>query len=316
MKFSKFLALACVLFLTCSCGDKVYNFTDPDGENNNPGAGGQNPNAQSYILIASGDTNHRGVTSFNLDGSLDEFILDLRAFGSTPNGLATHPDGSFLMSTDGADSILQSNYKDDFSFFYGSGLLNGSVYDIEYNSSLDYFYVVESANIEVFDSNGTRVDGALIPKTLGACVLVAPRNIHITNDGTLYVADYTADRIHKYDVSSPTPTCINSMDVSGTRPYGVIKHSNGLLYFSSFTSDAVYTYNENTDVITNIFEPGLSVLRDPKGLVELPDGDVIVSSSVLDTIERIDESGLRQGISPFINGIYSLNITDIEIVTK
>ncbi|MGH1468943.1 MAG: hypothetical protein ACRBBP_08715 [Bdellovibrionales bacterium] len=267
------------------------------------------------IIISSGDTNHRGISSYNLDGTFHKQIINLRNLGSTPNGLAAGPDNTFLTSTNGADSILQIPYADEYEFFYGSSLLNGNLYDIEHNPLLDYYYVVETKNIEVFDSSGSRVSSARIPTTVGACTLTAPRNMHITDDGFLYVADYTAGRIHKYDVTTSTATCVNSYNISGTDPYAVIKHSNGLLYFTSYADDAVYTLDENSLTVTNIFEPGLSILRDPKALTELPDGHVIVSSSVTDSIERIDETGVRQGITPFIRDIYSLNITDIEVIS-
>jgi len=266
------------------------------------------------ILIASGDTNHRGITSYALDGSGSENILDLRSFGATPNGLAIGFEGSFLTSVDGADSILSVPYSEDHSFFYGSGLLSGNIYDIEYGPVMNYYYVVESNRIEVFNSSGSRQASALIPAILGACSLTAPRNMHATDDGLLYVADYSGNRILKYDISNHEAVCLESYSVPGLQPYAVIKHSNGLLYFSSYAQDAIFTLNEGDASTVNIYDPGLTILRDPRGLAELPNGDVIVSSSVMDTIEKIDESGARQGFAPFISDIFSLNITDIEIL--
>lgn len=303
--------LFCTTFFLLGCGDKVY-ISEP--ENITP-APSTISTPQIEIIISGGDTNHRGISSYGVDGGFHKQIIDLRDFNATPNGLAIGPGNDFLTSVDGADSILKIPYAADYEFFYGSALLSGAVYDIEYSSTLDYYYVVESANIEVFDAQGFRVPSAIIPKTVGACVLSAPRNIHITDDGFLYVADYSAGRIHKYDITSPTATCVNSYSIPGTQPYAVIKHSNGLLYFTSFADDAVYTYDEATTTATNIFDPGLSILRDPRGLAELPSGEVIISSSGTDSIEKIDGAGVRDGIVPFIRDIYSLNITDIEVIT-
>ncbi len=311
--YTNITLLLAVCFLL-GCGDKVYNFAQPENTEETPSVN-PTPSPQIEIIIASGDANHRGISSYSIDGAFNQQIINLRDFGSTPNGLAVGPENNFLVNTDGADSILKVPYSDSYEFFYGSALLNGGLYDIEFSSTLDYYYVIESANIEVFDSNGLRVAPARIPTTVGACTLVAPRNMHITGDGLLYVADYTAGRIHKYDITTTTATCLDSFNIAGTLPYAVIKHSNGLLYFTSYADDAVYTYDEGTTTATNIFDPGLSILRDPRGLAELPDGHVIVSSSVTDSIERIDESGIRQGIEPFIRDIYSLNITDIEVIS-
>jgi len=268
------------------------------------------------ILIASGDVNHTGITSYALDGSDAKYVVDLKSFGAVPNGLAKGPANNFLTSVDGADSILNVPYSANLSFFYGSGLLNGGIYDIELGPVLNYYYVVETNNIEVFNADGVRQSSALIPRNLGACNMTAPRNMHATDDGFLYVADYSANRIHKYDISNHVATCIFSYTVPGTLPYAVIKHSNGLLYFTSYSADAVFTLDEDDMTLTNIFAPGLTILRDPRGLTELPDGDVIVSSSVIDTIERIDSSGLRQGFEPFIRDVFSLNITDIEVIEQ
>ncbi len=271
---------------------------------------------KTSILISSGDGNHRGITSYNIDGSFENAIIDLRAFGSNPMGLAIGGNGSFLTSTNGADSILEIPYDNTYEFFYGSAVFNGNVYDIEYGPTLDYYYAVESANIEVFSSAGDRLSTAIIPNNLAPCNLGAPRNMHATDDGFLYVADYNNNRIHKFDVSNHTPTCVDSFDVSGLRPYGVIVHSNELIYFTSWTDDAVYTLDEGTLTLTNIFEPGLTILRDPTAIAELPDGTIMAASSITDSIELIDEAGVRQGVAPFIQDIYSLNITDIEVLTR
>ncbi|MGH1468944.1 MAG: hypothetical protein ACRBBP_08720 [Bdellovibrionales bacterium] len=311
----KNITLLFAVYFLLGCGDKVYNFAEPENNTENPAPPSPSPSPQIEILIASGDGNHRGISSYNVDGTFHNQIINLRNFGSTPNGLAVGPGNDFLANTDGADSILKIPYSDNYEFFYGSALLNGGLYDIEYGPVLDYYYVVESANIEVFDSSGTRIAPARIPPTVGACTLTAPRNMHATDDGFLYVADYTAGRIHKYDITNTTATCVNSYDISGTQPYAVIKHSNGLLYFTSYADDAVYTYDEVTTTATNVFDPGLTILRDPRGLAELPDGNIIISSSYTDSIERIDEAGVRQGITPFIQDIYSLNITDVEVIS-
>ncbi len=274
------------------------------------------PTEVTQIIISSGLTTHRGITAYNLDGTFEQQIIDLRGFEGTPNGLAPGPTkGSFLTSTDGSDAILNVPFADSFTFFYGSSLLNGGIYDIEYNPVLKYYYVIESNGIEVFDVTGYRLGLLRIPNILGACTLSSPRNMHITDDGILYVADYSGHRILKYDVTNPAATCLDSYSIPATLPYAVIKHSNGLLYFSSFQQDAVFTYDEDTDVITNIFDPGTLILQDPRALVEMPNGDVLVSASVNSTIERIDATGVRQGVIPFIQDLYSVYISDIELLT-
>jgi DNA-binding beta-propeller fold protein YncE len=310
--FKKSLSIM-VLLLFAACGDDGVDVSLDE----TPIAEVEEPVVEEVpfrIVIASGDINHRGITSYALDGSDAWNILDLRSFEATPNGLAVGPGNNFLTSVDGADSILSVPYSNQPSFFYGSGLLNGSLYDMELGSVMNYYYVVETNNIEVFNSSGVRLASALIPRNLGLCNMTAPRNMHATEDGFLYVADYSANRIHKYDISNHVATCEASISVPGLLPYGVIRHSNGLLYISSFGDDAVYTLDEDTMTLTNIFQPGLTILRDPRGLAELPNGDVVVSSSIMDTIERIDSDGVRQGTEPFISDVFSLNITDIEVL--
>lgn len=313
-KFS--FAILLLTLIGCSDDGTDIGLDSPPVQNEGTAPSVSDPNPVFKILIASGDANHRGITSYDLNGSGASNIIDLRNFGATPNGLAKGPDGEFLTSVDGADSILSVAYSDEHSFFYGSGLLNGALYDIEYGPVMDYYYVVESNIIEVFNSSGIRQASAYIPTSLGGCTLSGPRNMHATEDGLLYVADYTAGRIHKYDISSHAAVCLESFSVSGLQPYAVIKHSNGLLYFGSYSQDAVFTLDEDDMTVTNIFDPGLTILRDPRGLAELPDGDIIVSSSYTDSIERIDENGARQGFEPFISDIFSLNVTDIEVISQ
>lgn len=274
------------------------------------------PPTYTSIVISSGDINHSGITSYFIDGSFEEQIIDLRTFASIPMGLAFGSDTSFLANTNGSDSIIEIPYDDTYEFFYGSSQLNGNLYDIEYGPVLDYYYSVESSNIEVFSGAGDRLSTAIIPNNLAPCNMTGPRNMHATSDGFLYVADFNASRIHKFNVSSHTATCEASYDVSGLNPYGVILHSNGLLYITSFADDAVYTFDEGTLTLTNIYQPGLTELRDPTGIAEMPNGNILVSSSITDSIEQIDQTGVRQGIEPFIRDIYSLNITDIEVLTR
>lgn len=280
------------------------------------GDGKSTPSLTQSILISSGDTNHRGITSYLTNGDFENQIIDLRAFESSPMGLASGNNQSFLTSTNGADAILDIPYNDTYEFFYGSAVLNGNIYDIEYGPLLDYFYVVESSNIEVFNSAGERLPTAVIPNNLSPCNLGSPRNMHATDDGFLFVADTGNNRIHKFDISNHTATCDDSYLVTGLQPYGVHLHSNGLLYLTSFADDAVYTLNPLTLTLTNIFEPGTSVLNNPTAIAELNDGNLLIASSITDSIELIDPSGVRQGLTPFIQDIYSLNVTDIEVLNR
>ena len=272
-----------------------------------------------FIVFSSGDTNNGGVFAYGLSGEFIRPIVDLRQYDplTSAQGIAAYDLNSILLSVNGADSVLDirssgESKDENYNLFYGSSLLNGNLYDIEFNPILNYFYVVESNNIEVFDLNGFRITSALIPQTLGACVLSSPKNISITDDGTLYVASANS-RILKYDVSNATPTCLDSYTVVSA-PYAVIKHTNGLLYYTATSLDALYSYDENTGVELEVFRPGTAVLNDPKALVEMSNGDMLVSASTNDSIERVTEDGTRVGAVPFILDTNSLNVTDIEIL--
>lgn len=273
---------------------------------------------EAYIIMAGGDLNHAGVSLYKESGEFEEVVFDLRSFGSVANGIAVVGTGvsEFLLSTNGSDALLSADYSSEYDFFYGSSNLNGNVYDMEHGPVMDYYYVVESNNIEVFSAMGERLASAIIPQNLGACSLSNPRGLHTTEDGYLYVASLSNNRILKYDVGSHIATCEATYDVTGLNPSSVAKHSNGLLYFTSFTDDAVYTLDEDSLVFTNIFDPGLTILRDPIAIVELPNGDLLTSSTITDSIERIDATGVRQGTAPFIQDSNSLNIQDIEVIVR
>ena len=55
-------------------------------------------------------------------------------------------------------------------------------------------------------------------------------------------------------------------------------------------------------------------LNNPTAMVELENGDILVASSVTDSIERITEDGTRVGTLPFIRDAFTLNITDMKIL--
>lgn len=297
------------IVLVCGCGGSK----DKKKEVALPGPDPAPHEREHQIVISGGDLNHAALTSYDLQGHLKEQITHFRGFGSAPMGISSLGQ-DLVVSLNGSDALMSVTHQGEQDIFYGSSALNGYIYDIERSPELNYFYVVESNGIEVFNALGERQESAYIPTTLGACTLNAPRSLYISADGHLYVANYGSSQVLKYDISSHIALCVEAYDVSGLRPYGLIKHTNGLLYISSYTNHALYTYDEDANTLSEIFNPGLGILRNPTAVLELEDQSILVSSSYTDSIEKVSASGERIGFSPFIKDLYSLNVTDIELI--
>lgn len=267
---------------------------------------------QQVLIIGSGDANNRGLTMYDLEGNLIAPVSDLRDEGGSPRGLISFDDESFLVAADGIDAVYRIFFNGEKQIFHGSNNLSGAIVGLA-QGPLGHVYVGESNRIEVFREDGVRLGNLLIPGTVGACTLNGPQNFTTTEDGRLIVATTGNDRILTYNITEDVATCESSV-AFGNDPRGTLVHSNGNLYVATSGDDAVSRANLDGSGRTIIYQPGLAELRDPLTLVELPNGDILVSSPTTDSIERITVDGERVGSTPFIRDAFSQNIRDMKII--
>ncbi|MCB0377112.1 MAG: hypothetical protein KDD33_01340 [Bdellovibrionales bacterium] len=265
-----------------------------------------------YLVIAGSDGNHRGFAFYTTDG---EFIRggNFRAETATPRGLVALDSENVYMSLDTTDSIYQINLDGSKTLFHGSAQFSGTIYDLAIGTNGNV-YATENNRIEVFDASGIRLGSDLIDTNTGACTLNSPRGMLVNASGQLVVANAGgADEILTYDISTSTATCVSHVSF-GNNPYGILLHSDGYLYVTTQGDDRVYRADPDGSNPVIVWDTDTSIINDPTGIVELPNGDLLVASSATDSIERITTTGERVGTEPFIRDVYSLNIADMVII--
>jgi len=301
MKILK-LALLSMLFLSCGKeqGDILSVSTLPSV-------------SAQYIVLNGQDANHRGFAFYNIDG---EFINggNFRTEQGTPRGITPFSETSVLMSLDTTDTIYEVNLDGTKNLFHGSSQFNGNIYGIVTGNNGNV-YAVESNRIEVFDQTGLRLSTMLINTTTGGCTLNNPRGMTLNSSGQLVVVNQGGtDAVLTYDISGSNATCIGSVPF-GNNPYGVLMHSDGYLYITTQANEQVYRADPDGSNPVVIWTTNTSIIDEPTGIAELPNGDLIIASSLTDTVERITTSGERVGTVPFIQDTQSLNIGDLAVIS-
>ena len=267
----------------------------------------------AVLITISGDTNHRGITMYDMEGNFIKSIAHLRTGWGYPRGIANFDSDSFLVLTETPDQWVRVFYDGTLSLFSGSSNYSGTVFGGEEGPN-GYFYAYESNRVEKFDSSGNQVGNNFINGSVGGCTISTPRGMAISHDGYLLVSNQAgADEILSIDVSTDTPSCVSAV-AFGNNPYGMVAHSDGNLYVVTQGDDAVYVADPDGSNASIIYQPGIAELRDPTAIVEMPNGDLLVSSATTDTIERITTTGMRVGTEPFIQDNHSLNVLEMIIV--
>ncbi len=118
-----------------------------------------------------------------------------------------------------------------------------------------------------------------------------PVNVVVANDGTAYVADFDFGLIRKITPAGQVSTLTNQSNFQ--RPFGIALSSTGALYVSTDADDAgnrssttgtVWSINLSTGVATVIQRD----LGRPRGLAVLPNGQIILSDLVQNTISLLN----------------------------
>ncbi|MCB9027261.1 MAG: hypothetical protein H6625_13150 [Bdellovibrionaceae bacterium] len=268
-----------------------------------------------YVVIASGDTNHYGVSLYNESGQFVNLLKHFRDPSElgAPRGLIQFGNDNLLIALDNTDRIENFNLN-TFSNapFFSGGTLAGNIYDIETDSN-NNILVIESNAIERFDSTAAQTTPIYISTTVGSCTLNGPRQMVVNNNNELLVTSYTNGRILHYDISTNTSSCITTTNVAAN-PYGILVHSNGSVYYNTWSDDQIWRANADGSGGVVVFATNLTILNNPGAMVELPDGTILVASTGTDTIEQFDENG--NYIGTFIRDTQSLNVSDIAILSR
>lgn len=165
-------------------------------------------------------------------------------------------------------------------------------------------------------STQTKVWGSSEPGTADGGPLVArfsnPANVKVASDGTAYVADFDNGLIRSIDKSGSVSTLVKQAGFAF--PFGLTITQDGRLYVETdandlgvkdHTSGTVWIVDRSTGKATVVARN----LGRPRGLAALPDGRIVLSDLVRNTISILDPSTATvtplagsDGVAGFANG--------------
>jgi hypothetical protein len=269
---------------------------------------------RQYLFTLGGTVNHYAIGIYDTDGNFLHQISRYRqpSTAAIPRGLVQLDNNTMVFALDTLDRLEIFDFRDfSFNSFFSGGTLTGNVYGMS-NDLNNNPLVLESNNIERFDSAGEQTVPVYINTTVGGCTINGAR-LMVRHENQLYVTSYANNRILIYDLNPTVPTCVASI-ATAVNPHGILIHSNGSLYFNTAGDDRIYRANLDGSGITAIFNTNLGILNNPATMLELPDGSIIVSSTGTNSIERFDENGTYLGV--FIRDVLSLSVTDMGFMVR
>ena len=288
----------------------------------------QNPSASDFFYGSLGVTPKLIITSsssvtaspflavqYSLSGQFEKVLIDTTFENRILRGLAPIDAFHFLISTDTVDSILNLDMFNGRTTWVANGNLSGNIYDLR-RASNGQVFVIETTNIESFDSDGNRIGNPRIPSTaIGACqITTAARGMAIDRNGTVVVGSQGNDDILFFDVSNPSATSCLAANTSlgNVDPVAVIAHSNGFIYVAATSgTDAVYRINgDGTGSATAIWTGATT--SNPTAMTEMPDGSILLALDGTNNIIKIDTSG-NVLANPFIQDGFTNYVQDMMI---
>lgn len=290
--------------------------------------GCENPSAGEFFFGALGATKKLILTSgstvtgspflavqYSLSGQFEKVLIDTTFENRILRGLAPLDAFRFLVATDTVDAILKYDFFAGRSTWVANGNLSGNIYNLR-RAPNGQIFVIETATIESFDADGSRIGNPRIPSTaIGACqITTAARGMAINPSGTVIVGSQGNDDILFFDVSNPTSTACLAANTSlgNVDPIAIVAHSDGSVYVAATNgTDAVYKINgDGSGAATTIWTGATT--SNPTAMVELPDGSLLVALDGTNNIIRIDTSGIVIA-DPFIQDGFTAFVQDMMI---
>lgn len=240
------------------------------------------------ILISNGGTD--SVLLFDSTGTFKDVIFDITAV----NGEAIYAisentiTDEILVAVDGTPDRIMAIKKSDLSTreFIRDTNLTGNIRGMTYLTSGDTL-VVETSNVEKFDSMGYRVTTGSWPKALqttatGLGALAGGGFIHCST-GSDVVRTYDASGVQ---VATAASGIAATTDVTDCK----VAPDGSIVVAFAGTTDTIRNYSSDLATI-NWDYSSLSVLSSPTGVAVKSDGAVLALDSVLNHLIEIKFDG-------------------------
>lgn len=249
---------------------------------------------QPRVILSSSVAGNHVVSMYDSEGNFLKRFFDYTAIGGTPRGLAPYGNLGFIVAVDGLDQFDFIGLDGAKTVWGKNAQVPGAYYDITKDSD-DNYYVIDANTIEKFDSLGNRIPitavTPYIATTVGGCTLSTPTSLTINANGQLVVANNVTSTISIYNLTTP-PTCATQV-AFGNNPRALLSHSNGSLYVitQNNAQETLWRADANAGSAVSLFANTTSVLQDGFALAELPNGNILASSTGTDAVIEFDEDG-------------------------
>lgn len=269
------------------------------------------------LIIASNQAGSTALVMYDLQGNLIRVVQDYSSGVLSPRGLVALGPLDFFVSLDGNDHIERISLVDGVTETIADNNFAGNVFQMRRHPQYGNF-VIETATIESFTDDGSRIGNPRISAAVGTCTLVTPRGMAITSQGYLAVVDTGNDDLLIYDVSQATSTtCVRANTTFGNiDPTAVLAHSDGYLYVATQGDDRIYRFNGDGSGAATVVYNNILYINNPSAMVEMPDGTILVASDGTNNVVRIRTDGTYVGSTPFIFDVYSNSISDMIILEE
>ncbi|XP_048583178.1 serine/threonine-protein kinase PknD [Nematostella vectensis] len=111
----------------------------------------------------------------------------------------------------------------------------------------------------------------------------------VADNSTLFVASFTTDRIHKYDISSGRFLGAFGSEQHLDCPEGMALGPNHTLYVASFLNDRVVKYSLGGQFL-GVVADASSGLKGPEDVAFLPDGTLLICSHYTNNVLKLNTS--------------------------
>jgi hypothetical protein len=234
------------------------------------------------------------VLVLNPDGSYKDIAFNVPNISETIGGIYWDDlDQKLFVAVDGADRIVEVDPVDCSSTTrISDGNLTGTMKGLSRDVNGD-FYIVETSNVEKFNSDGMRITTGGWPKSLQTL----GTGIDFFNGSTDFVhCSTTTDVVRTYNSAGTQIATKSSGIATTTDAMDCMILANGNIAVSwSGTTDTLAIYS--SDLATTIATySNISILSSPGGIAERDNGNLLIVDRLLHFIIEVEADGTYVGI--------------------